>query len=369
MRSAGIEVEALPLPEVDTGDDLAQLIVGAVQLHDGDVVVVTSKIISKAEGRVRSSDRRDAIAAESRRVLAQRGESVIAETRHGLVMAAAGVDGSNTPAGTVLLLPVDPDASARRLRERLRDITGATVGVVVTDTAGRAWRLGQTDMAIGCAGLAPMVDLHGTFDTHGNELNVTAPAVADEVAAAGDLVKGKAMGRPVAVVRGLDDLVLPDGEHGPGADVLVRETASDLFGLGAREAAVAAAMRADQVALAHFPPRTPPDPEPFAELVAVSSKAADGPRISVTTEVHHASDTASPTQRYDVQVDVPAHPSPQALVEAGRLIERAAVIAAAYRLTPEPGGAEATPTDGRLVVAHMHWVSPGAPSEHVIADG
>ena len=242
-------VSCLPvdgLGEVGDGTDLATLVAAAVDLSDGDVVVVTSKVVSKAEGRVRSGDREDAIAAETDRTLARRGRTSITRTRHGLVIAAAGVDTSNTDPGSVVLLPLDPDASARGLRERLQALTGCTVAVLVTDTAGRAWRQGQTDIAIGAAGIDVLHDYAGRHDPHGNELAVTAPAVADELAAAADLVKGKLERRPVAVVRGLARLVLPAGEHGPGAVALVREEAQDMFGLGAREAVLEALQEGDR---------------------------------------------------------------------------------------------------------------------------
>ena len=208
------------VPEVAPGDDLAALLTTALAaedfaLADGDVVLVTSKIVSKAEGRAVRVDREEAITAETVRVVARRGPMRIVETRHGLVMAAAGVDASDTDPGTVLLLPVDPDASARTLRSRLLDVAGVDVGVVVTDTMGRAWRTGLTDQAIGVAGLAPLDDLRGRDDGHGNVLTATVPAIADELAAAGDLVKGKLGRRPFAVVRGLAHRTLR--EDGPGA--------------------------------------------------------------------------------------------------------------------------------------------------------
>jgi coenzyme F420-0:L-glutamate ligase/coenzyme F420-1:gamma-L-glutamate ligase len=198
-----------------------------------------------------SADKADVLAGETDRVLARRGSTSIVRTRHGLVLAGAGIDESNTGTGTVLLLPEDPDGSARRLRERLLELTGCNVAVVVTDTAGRAWRNGQTDLAIGAAGLEVMHDYAGRVDDYGNELAVTAPAVADEIAAAGDLVKAKLARRPAAVLRGLGDLVLPEGEHGPGATTLVRDEAGDMFGLGAREA-VLAAVSADPAGLRGF---------------------------------------------------------------------------------------------------------------------
>ena len=203
--SGEISVRGIPgLPEIEPGADLAALIADtADDLRDGDIVVVTSKIVSKAEGRVTRAGREAAIDAETVRVVARRGDTRIVETRQGLVLAAAGVDASNTPAGTVVLLPEDPDESARRLRKALRDRPGAAVGVIITDTLGRAWRIGQTDTAIGAAGVRPFVDYRGTEDSFGNSLEVTLDAVADEIAAAADLVKGKASGMPVAVVRGL----------------------------------------------------------------------------------------------------------------------------------------------------------------------
>ncbi|MFI5967656.1 coenzyme F420-0:L-glutamate ligase [Streptomyces asoensis] len=223
------------LPEVRAGDDLAKLIAAAEPgLADGDVLLVTSKIVSKAEGRiVRAQDREAAIDAETVRVVARRGTLRIVENRQGLVMAAAGVDASNTPAGTVLLLPEDPDASARLIRDGLRDALGVEVGVVVTDTFGRPWRAGLTDVAIGAAGVRVLDDLRGGTDAHGNPLSATVVATADELAAAGDLVKGKASALPVAVVRGLGHVVVSDDA---GARVMVRGARDDMFRLGTSEA-------------------------------------------------------------------------------------------------------------------------------------
>ncbi|WP_326692898.1 coenzyme F420-0:L-glutamate ligase [Streptomyces sp. NBC_01795] len=265
------EVWALPgIPEVQPGDDLVRLIAEAAGtadgrgLTDGDVLIVTSKIVSKAEGRiVEADDREAAIDAETVRVVARRGPARIVESRHGFVMAAAGVDASNTPKGTVLLLPEDPDGTARRLREGVREVLGVTVGVVITDTFGRPWREGQTDVAIGAAGVQVLEDLRGGVDMYGNPLGVTVTAVGDELAGAGELVKGKAAGLPVAVVRGLSRYVLPapgeearSGADRPGADrpgpdrpgteaasgygetarALVRDAANDMFRLGTSEA-------------------------------------------------------------------------------------------------------------------------------------
>ncbi|MEU0676129.1 coenzyme F420-0:L-glutamate ligase [Streptomyces sp. NPDC006172] len=234
---SGYRVWAVPgLPEVRPGDDLATLIAAAEPaLADGDVLLVTSKIVSKAEGRiVRAEDREDAVDAETVRVVARRGALRIVENRQGLVMAAAGVDASNTPAGTVLLLPEDPDASARAIRDGLRDALGVDVGVVVTDTFGRPWRAGLTDVAIGAAGVRVLDDLRGGTDAHGNPLSATVVATADELAAAGDLVKGKAAGLPVAVVRGLGHVV--DDGDAEGARAMVRGARDDMFRLGTSEA-------------------------------------------------------------------------------------------------------------------------------------
>jgi coenzyme F420-0:L-glutamate ligase/coenzyme F420-1:gamma-L-glutamate ligase len=229
------------LPEVEEGDDLVALIAEAVgdTLRDGDILVVTSKIVSKAEGRtVRADDRDEAITAETVRVVASRTSESghvtrIVENRLGIIAAAAGVDASNTPHGTVLLLPVDPDASARALAAGLRDRLGVLVGVLVSDTMGRAWREGQTDAAIGAAGVLVFEDLRGKTDAEGRPLVVTMPCVADELCAATDLVKGKASRLPVALVRGRADLV--GSLDLPGARSIIRPAERDMFHTGADE--------------------------------------------------------------------------------------------------------------------------------------
>ncbi len=212
--------------EVAKGDDVAQLILAALPqpLTDFDIVVVTHKIVSKAEGAVRAApsdrDRKDIVESESASVIRRRGELVISITHHGFICANAGVDRSNVEPGQVVLLPRDPDASAHRIRLRLEQATGASLGVVITDTFGRPWRRGLTDVAIGVSGLPSLVDYRGTTDTFGSTLEVTEVAAVDEIAAAADLVMGKATGTPVAVVRGLRlsgdgravDLVRPPGE-------------------------------------------------------------------------------------------------------------------------------------------------------------
>ncbi|MFE0691063.1 coenzyme F420-0:L-glutamate ligase [Streptomyces xiamenensis] len=237
-----LRVWALPgIPEVNPGDSLAELIATAAGsgnapgLADGDILLVTSKIVSKAEGRVlQADDREAAIDAETVRLVARRGATRIVETRHGLVMAAAGVDASNTSKGTVLLLPEDSDASAARLRRGLRDLLSVDVGVIITDTFGRPWREGLTDVAIGASGVEVLDDLRGGTDTHGNPLGMTVTALADELAGAGDLVKGKTSGLPVAVVRGLAHRTDPDTPE--TARALIRDASLDMFRLGTSEA-------------------------------------------------------------------------------------------------------------------------------------
>lgn len=211
-------------------------------LEDGDIVVVTSKVVAKAEGRVvAATSRDDVIADETVRIVATketpRGVTRIVQTRHGLVLAAAGVDASNVEAGHVVLLPADPDASARRIRTAITTATGRQVAVIVTDTMGRPWRMGVGDVAIGCAGLAPLDDYTGRVDGFGRTLEMTVVAIADEVAAAADLTKGKIDGSPVAVVRGLAAFV--SGDDGPGAAALIRPLDEDLFTLGTAEAMAA----------------------------------------------------------------------------------------------------------------------------------
>ncbi|MEO7421213.1 MAG: coenzyme F420-0:L-glutamate ligase [Ornithinibacter sp.] len=235
-------VEAWPIDgvgEIVEGADLGALLCG-LDLISGDVVLVTSKIISKSEGRTRQGDREQTIREETVRVVAQRGATRIVENRLGLVMAAAGVDASNVAPGHVVLLPTDPDGSARALRERVQEQTGSNIAVVITDTAGRAWRTGQTDLAIGVAGIEPLDDHAGRIDSYGNPLAVTAPAVADELASLAELVTGKLAGRPFSIVRGLGHRVLAAGAHGPGARALIRRREDDMFALGAREAVIAA---------------------------------------------------------------------------------------------------------------------------------
>ena len=229
------------LPEFRPDDDLAGALAAAAPwLADGDVVVVTSKVVSKTEGRLvaaptdpdaRDVLRRELVDAESERVLARRGKTLIVANKLGIVQAAAGVDGSNVRRDELALLPADPDASATRLRSSLRDLLGVDVAVVVTDTMGRCWRVGQTDAAIGAAGLTVLHRYGGAHDAEGNELLVTEVALADEIAAAADLVKGKLGAVPVAVVRGMAPV-----DDGSTARELVRPLADDMFRLGTEEA-------------------------------------------------------------------------------------------------------------------------------------
>jgi len=233
-------IQVLPvegLPEIRRGDDLARLLVDhAPDLRDGDVLVVSSKVVSKAEGRVEPGvDREAAIDREAVRLVASRGRTRIVETRHGLVLTAAGVDASNVQHGSVVLLPDDPDSSARRLRAGIRQNAGRDVAVVVSDTMGRPWRNGVVDVAIGLAGFPALEDLRGRHDAYGNTLDATIVATADEVAAAAELAKGKLTGVPAAIVRGLQRLLT--SEDGPGAKALVRPAEEDLFRLGTAEAA------------------------------------------------------------------------------------------------------------------------------------
>ncbi len=231
------------LPEIREGDDLAAMVVELIDLADGDVLVLAQKVVSKAEGRViridgieasakaieLAGDERDpreveVILREAKRIVRERGPLVIAETVHGFICASAGVDHSNAPEeGTLVLLPDDPDASARRARERIRELTGRTVGVVITDSFGRPFRQGTTDVAIGVAGLPPIIDLRGTTDRIGYELRASRVAIADEIAGAADLARGKAEGVPAVVVRGL--MLAGDGT----AREIVIEPELDLF--------------------------------------------------------------------------------------------------------------------------------------------
>ncbi|MCW2540730.1 MAG: coenzyme F420-0:L-glutamate ligase [Frankiales bacterium] len=301
VSPAANRVEILPVPgigEIRPGADLADEISrNAPWLADGDILVVTSKIVSKAEGRLvpaetddeaeREAIRQQAIADETVRVVARRGQLAIVETRQGLVMAAAGVDASNVIRSEIALLPLDPDDSARRLREAIIARTGRNVAVVISDSMGRPWRHGISDVAIGVAGMTAVTDERGTQDRHGNTLIVTEVAIADEVASAGDLVKGKLGHVPVAVVRGL-----AYGDDGRGSKLLIRGSQDDLFRLGTNEAIALgqaqASGGADQVDVSGL------HAEALACLTALRLDAGDGTGQAAVREGFYALLAARP---------------------------------------------------------------------------
>ncbi|WP_336923858.1 coenzyme F420-0:L-glutamate ligase [Aquipuribacter sp. SD81] len=331
-RASGRALRVVPLTgvgEVRTGDDLAGLLVAALRrahhdLADGDVLAVSSKVVAKALGLWRA-DREAAVAAESRGVVAERetanGTTRIVRAAAGPVMAAAGVDASNTgpdAGGRVLVLPLDPDAEAARLRRDVAALTGARPGVVLTDTSGRPWRAGQTDFALGCAGLRPTDDLRGGIDADGAPLSVTVRAVADEVAAAAELVKGKADGVPAAVLTGLDHLVT--AEDGPGAAGLVRFGPSDWFALGTVEAVRTALGCPPGTAGVPLAPAAP-DPGGPGVLARAAAVAASGA----------AADGLVGTVRPDAAAGTVVVEGPDA-VAVGRLAERVVVAARAEGL-------------------------------------
>jgi coenzyme F420-0:L-glutamate ligase / coenzyme F420-1:gamma-L-glutamate ligase len=325
------------LGEVEPGADLADLIVAAAPwLADGDVLVVTSKIVSKAEGRLvevpadgpaRDAARDAILAAETVRTVASRGPTRIVQTRHGLVMAAAGIDASNVTPTRLVLLPVDPDGSARALRSALRERYDRRVAVIVTDTMGRPWRVGQTDVAIGAAGVPAIRDYRGERDPYGNELQVTQMAVVDELAGAGELVKGKHDGVPVAVVRGYEGA---DRDDGAGARELVREAELDLFSLGTAEAR--ALGRADAATLtdpAAFT-GTPVDPD----LVTAALSAVGAAFVHVTDPgVRDKLRDLAPTGAAEVVVPhVPAGADRWTVAGAGAQVHRLRAALAASGL-------------------------------------
>jgi coenzyme F420-0:L-glutamate ligase/coenzyme F420-1:gamma-L-glutamate ligase len=276
-------LEILPVTgigDIQPGDDLAALLTTAAPwLRDGDVLVVTSKIVSKAEGRLvaiaadgpqREADREAALAGETARVVASRGATRIVQTKHGFVLAAAGIDASNVDSAHLVLLPVDPDASARTLRADLRERYGLDVAVVVSDTMGRPWRLGLTDVALGAAGIDAVRDYRGERDAYGNELQLTQMAVVDELCSAAELVKGKYDQVPVAVVRGLG--LAAGAPDGVGASALIRGADADLFSLGTAEAVALGYERAARIPDA--PAFVPHHAVPLAELLEFVGDAA-----------------------------------------------------------------------------------------------
>lgn len=351
-----LEVFVLPgIGEVRAGDDLAALILAAATgphdacLADGDILAVTSKIVAKAEGRqVAAADREQAISDETVRVVATRahpgGVTRIVENRQGLVMAAAGVDASNVEHGTVLLLPVDPDASARALCAALRVATGLNLGLLITDTVGRPWRDGQTDIAIGAAGVAVLDDLRGTADVNGRRLDVTVAAVADEIAAAADLVKGKTSGNPVAVLRGLGRFVTPlDADAGGthGARRLLRDSASDMFRVGSAEAyaeGYAAGLAAAAAAEAAAPAASG-----LAPAAAAAAAHAQAPVDAAhAVDAVHAVDVAHAVEvAHGVPQEAPSARAAGHIAATGEVPDTAVVAhpgeGAAGRSAPAPG--------------------------------
>lgn len=308
--------------EVEAGADLAALITEHAELQTGDVVIVTSKVVAKAAGLTTTRPKDELLIEQTDRVVARRGPTSIVRTVHGLTLAAAGIDASNTEPGTLVPLPADPDDAARLIRRGVRDLTGAQVAVLISDTAGRAWRTGQTDIAIGCAGLLPAESFEGRIDSYGNPLAVTAPAIADQLAGAAELAAGKLGGCPVVVARGTDP-VWHTAEDGPGAAALIRDEDGDLFGLGSREA-VLAAVTADQT------PRGFPAAEQDHAAALVAAVAADpglaglaidldGSAVTVrhaaTPEAHHAALIAAERLRilgvaYRQAWTIAVHPGP-----------------------------------------------------------
>jgi coenzyme F420-0:L-glutamate ligase/coenzyme F420-1:gamma-L-glutamate ligase len=372
-----IEILPVPgLPEFRPGDDVATAIAAAAPwLRNDDVVVVTSKVLSKSEGRIvaaptdpeeRDALRRKLIDSEAVRVLARKGRTLITENAIGLIQAAAGVDGSNVDAAELALLPVDPDGSAAALRSRLRELLGVTVGVVITDTMGRAWRNGQTDAAIGAAGVAVLHGYAGAHDQHGNELLVTEVAVADEIAAAADLVKGKLTGVPVAVVRGLKP-----GDDGSNGRTLVRAGEEDLFWLGTEEAL--ARGREEGLRQAQLLRRSvrrftaqPVDPTTVQEAV---SEALTAPAPHHTRPVRfvwirdHATrvrllDRMRDQWRADLTADGRAADSVERRLDRGRILYDAPELVIPVMV---PDGAHAYPDAARTAAEHtMFTVAVGA---------
>jgi coenzyme F420-0:L-glutamate ligase/coenzyme F420-1:gamma-L-glutamate ligase len=334
-------LEAFGVPgisEVTSGADLAGLLLAALEsagqaLADGDIVVMSSKVVSKAEGRIRTATSRDtAVEGETVRVVAERltprGRAAIVQSASGPVLASAGVDASNVAPGTVLTLPPDPDASARALLAALRARTGRRVGVVLSDTLGRPWRQGQTDAAIGAAGVRVVDDLRGGTDGYGNALEATVRAVADEVAALADLVKGKLGGIPVAVLRGLPDLVTD--EDGPGAADLLRPAAQDWFRYGHVEAVRTALGAPPGTAGMSLQPVEPgPATQRLQRAVEVTLATGDG-TVTITTRVADNGDGRDDGDGRDVATAhlTVAGTEPSALVGLG--LTAARLLAAAW---------------------------------------
>ncbi len=335
--------------EVRPGDDLAELITTAAPwLRDGDVLVVTSKIVSKAEGRLvevpvtgpeREEARAEILAAETARPVAARGHTRIVATHHGFVLASAGIDSSNVDPSRLVLLPKDPDASARALRAALAERYGRRVAVIISDTMGRPWRNGLTDVAIGAAGIDPLRDHRGETDPYGNELHLTQMAIVDELAGAGELVKGKRDQVPVAVVRGVTGLLDDDG---PGVVArLVRDVDQDLFTLGTAEAR-AAGLR-DAATLTDDPaPSGPVDPDLVYQAIASLP-----PSATALTHLEPAEVTLEGARVIRCAASDPADPA--ALIALGGAVHRLRAALAAHGLTSALRPGE-SPTTIRLLV-------------------
>jgi coenzyme F420-0:L-glutamate ligase/coenzyme F420-1:gamma-L-glutamate ligase len=374
-HGAAAAIEILPvagLPEFRPGDDLvAALAAAAPWLADGDVVVVTSKVLSKCEGRIvaapsdpeaRDELRRKLIDGEAVRVLARKGRTLITENALGLIQAAAGVDGSNIGTTELALLPVDPDGSAAALRSGLLEHLGVTVGVVITDTMGRAWRNGQTDAAIGAAGVPVLHGYAGAVDRHGNELLVTEVAVADEIAAAADLVKGKLTGIPVAVVRGLT--LADDGSTGRD---LLRPGEDDLFWLGTAEA-IELGRRQAQL-LRRSVRQFGPEPVPSALIEEAVADALTAPAPHHTRPVRFVwlqsphgrtalLDQMKQRWRADLAGDATTDPAIERRVARGQILYDAPEVVIPFMV---PDGAHSYPDAARTAAEHtMFTVAAGA---------
>ncbi|MDQ1712338.1 MAG: dehydro coenzyme reductase / coenzyme F420-0:L-glutamate ligase / coenzyme [Frankiaceae bacterium] len=360
------------LPEVRPGDDLAALLAGA-DLRDGDVVVVTSKVVSKAEGRLvtvtgtaeeREAARQRHIDAESVREVARRGPTRIVETRHGFVLASAGVDNSNVEDGVLALLPLDPDASARRLRDGIRAAYGVDVAVVVSDTFGRPWRRGLTDVAIGLAGMAAIRDFIGQKDSYANELSMTQVAEADEIAAAAELVMGKLAGVPFAVVRGL----APPPDDGAGVRSMLRPPEEDMFRAGVDPAGLVEARRSVR---AFLPDRVDPALLQRAIAAAVTAPAPHHttPWRFVLVDTDEAKNALLQAMRRAWTEDLTADGLPPERIERRLARSDALLGAAPYLVVPclVTEGAHAYPDERRArAEREMFLVSMGAAVENLM---
>jgi coenzyme F420-0:L-glutamate ligase/coenzyme F420-1:gamma-L-glutamate ligase len=377
-HGTGSTIEILPvtgLPEFRPGDDLGAAVAAAAPwLRDGDVVVVTSKVVSKCEGRLvpaprddegRDQLRRKLVDDEAVRVLARKGRTLITENRLGLIQAAAGVDGSNVGRDELALLPVNPDASAAGLRSELCERLGVTVAVVITDTMGRAWRNGQIDAAVGTAGLAVLHNYLGAVDRHGNELLVTEIAIADEVAAAADLVKGKLTALPVAVVRGLPGHVVTD--DGSTARQLLRPGPEDLFWLGTAEALELGRQQAQLLRRSVRRFSDEPVPPELVEAAVAEALTAPAPHHTRPVRFVWLQTQATRTRlldrmkdkwREDLAGDGKSADSVERRVARGQILYDAPEVVIPFMV---PDGAHAYPDAGRTDAEHtMFTVAVGA---------